>query len=305
MPRRYLLFFAPVVLLATALTATSLAAPTARFSVTPDDPRTGEPVRFDALASSCDAAPCSYTWSDDGPDGPGGTSWPLGTGQDVRFTFRYAGTKRIRLTVRNADGESSATTRAITVAAGPRPDDPDPDADARRRRRRLSPRRPRPRLRRRRLRPQRARRRRSRRRSRRRAAGDAICLADRRATARGRARTRRSSSVPQQAPARTMRFSFGSGDDGVHARRHASTRAARSAAAREHHHPQQRVHRRRSPSPARPPSANILFDGNSHNNISGNATAQPLPGATARPDDPQQPLRGRRLGRRAAGAASR
>ena len=202
MPRRYLLFLAPVVLLATALTATSLAAPTARFSVTPDDPRTGEPVRFDALASSCDAAPCTYTWSDDGPDGAGGTSWPLGTGQDVRFTFRFAGTKRVRLTVRNADGESSATTRAITVAAGPRPDDPDPNAPT-----------PTPTPRRAHADP--------RRRSRASptecdrtatpsnvasqvsaaSAGAAICLQPG-ITRTGRARTSRSSSVPQQAPAR-------------------------------------------------------------------------------------------------------
>jgi hypothetical protein len=126
MPRRYLLFLAPVVLLATALTATSLAAPTARFTVTPDDPRTGEAVRFDASASGCDAAPCTYTWSDDGPDGAGGTSWTLGSGAQLSFTFRRPGTKHVRLTVRNADGETTGAVRSLAVVAGPRPDAPDP-----------------------------------------------------------------------------------------------------------------------------------------------------------------------------------
>ena len=122
MPRRILLFLAPVALLATALTATSVAAPSARFSVAPGDPYVGERVQFDAAATACRDAPCTYSWSDEGPDGPGGTGWALGSGPELGFTFRIAGTKYVRLTVRNAAGETSSTVRAVTVAAGTRPE---------------------------------------------------------------------------------------------------------------------------------------------------------------------------------------
>ena len=113
MPRRILLFLAPVALLATALTATSVAAPSARFSVAPGDPYVGERVQFDAAATACRDAPCTYSWSDEGPDGPGGTGWALGSGPELGFTFRIAGTKYVRLTVRNAAGETSSTVRAV------------------------------------------------------------------------------------------------------------------------------------------------------------------------------------------------
>ena len=123
--------------------ATATAATNASFTYAPSSPETGESVSFDASSSTCDDEPCTYRWADDGGDGAGGTQWPLGTGETLRFTFRNVGTKRVRLTVTDDDGVSDSTMRTFAVAApGPDPG-PSPSPVARARARRRTRRRPR------------------------------------------------------------------------------------------------------------------------------------------------------------------
>jgi hypothetical protein len=91
-------------------------------------------VTFDATDSTCQATPCTYTWVDDGFDGPGGSQWPLGNGRTLSFTFRGASVKNVRLTVADADGDTDTTLHAITVAtppvtAPPPTDNPPPPTD--------------------------------------------------------------------------------------------------------------------------------------------------------------------------------
>jgi hypothetical protein len=92
-------------------------APTASFSYAPTSPVTGQAVTFDATVSTCSATPCTYTWEDDGTDGSGGTQWPLGTGTSKSFTFSEAGTKLVRLTVQDAQGQAATTMKSITVSS--------------------------------------------------------------------------------------------------------------------------------------------------------------------------------------------
>jgi hypothetical protein len=110
-----------------AVSAPALAAPTARYTYSPANPVAGQAVTFDASTSTCTPAPCTYSWADDGSDGPGGSQWPLGSGQKLTFTFKNAGTKNVRLTVRDNAGVSHATMKTITVAqAGSTPPPPPP-----------------------------------------------------------------------------------------------------------------------------------------------------------------------------------
>jgi hypothetical protein len=95
------------------------STPTARFTSSPASPVTGEPVTFDAADSTCDDTPCTYTWVDDGYDGPGGAQWPLGNGSTLSFTFREASVKNVRLTVTDADGDTDTTLHPITVTTAP------------------------------------------------------------------------------------------------------------------------------------------------------------------------------------------
>ncbi len=96
--------------------------PTAAYSYSPSAPAVGQAVSFDASASVCDDAPCTYAWVDDGTDGPGGTDWSLGSGKTMSFTFNDSGTKSVRVTVTDADGDSATTMKAITVGSAPAPD---------------------------------------------------------------------------------------------------------------------------------------------------------------------------------------
>jgi hypothetical protein len=96
--------------------ATADAAPTAQFSVSPSAPQAGQKVAF-AASNGCDRRPCTYNWTDLGPDGPGGADWPLGTGSSLSFVFSQAGNKWVQLTVRNARGQTAQTTKTIKVAA--------------------------------------------------------------------------------------------------------------------------------------------------------------------------------------------
>jgi Bacterial Ig-like domain/PKD domain len=102
-------------------------APVAAFTYSPAAPAVGQAVSFDASSATCDDAPCSYAWVDDGTDGPGGTQWPLGTGKTLSFTFQGEGVKRVRVTVTDADGDTDSTMKAITVGATAPPDNPPSD----------------------------------------------------------------------------------------------------------------------------------------------------------------------------------
>jgi hypothetical protein len=97
--------------------------PTAAYTYAPASPTAGHAVSFDASASTCDDAPCTYTWEDDGTDGPAGAQWPLGTGKAVSFTFQDAGVKNVRVTVADADGDTATTMQPVTVAAAAPPPD--------------------------------------------------------------------------------------------------------------------------------------------------------------------------------------
>ena len=89
-------------------------APTASFTFSPASPVTGQAVTFDATASSCGAAPCTYTWAD---DPPGGGSFALGTGQTLSFTFQVVGTKYVTLTMTDAQNRSATVEHDVVVAA--------------------------------------------------------------------------------------------------------------------------------------------------------------------------------------------
>ena len=102
--------------------------PVAAYAYTPASPTVGRAVSFDASGATCDDTPCTYTWEDDGGDGPAGDQWPLGSGRTMSFTFQEVGVKNVRLTVTDADGDTATTMKAIAVgAAAPPPDTTAPD----------------------------------------------------------------------------------------------------------------------------------------------------------------------------------
>ena len=91
--------------------------PVAAYTYSPAAPTTGQAVSFDASSATCDDAPCTYTWQDDGGDGPAGDQWSLGSGKTMSFTFQGAGVKNVRVNVTDVDGDMATTMKAITVAA--------------------------------------------------------------------------------------------------------------------------------------------------------------------------------------------
>ncbi|HEX6698021.1 MAG TPA: Ig-like domain-containing protein [Solirubrobacteraceae bacterium] len=97
--------------------------PVAAYTSTPASPSVGEAVSFDASSATCADTPCTYTWEDDGGDGPAGDQWPLGSGKTMSFTFQEAGVKNVRVTVADADGDTATTMKAITVGAATPPAD--------------------------------------------------------------------------------------------------------------------------------------------------------------------------------------
>jgi hypothetical protein len=101
--------------------------PVAAYTYAPTAPAAGQAVSFDAASATCDDAPCTYTWEDDGPDGAGGKQWPLGNGRTMTFTFQEAGAKYVRVAVTDADGDTDSTRKTITVASPPPPDTTPPD----------------------------------------------------------------------------------------------------------------------------------------------------------------------------------
>lgn len=102
--------------------------PVAAFTDSPDPSAPGQAVTFDATTTTCDDTPCTYVWEDDGPDGAGGTQWPLGTGQTLSFTFQDPGTKSVRLTVTDVDGDTDTVMHPHEVSTTqPPPDTTPPD----------------------------------------------------------------------------------------------------------------------------------------------------------------------------------
>ena len=94
------------------------APPTAEFTFSPTSPVTGEQVSFNSTGA-CAATPCTYTWEDDGPDGPGGTQWPLGSGETLQYTFSDAGVKKVRLTVTDGISRPATVQHDVTVSEAP------------------------------------------------------------------------------------------------------------------------------------------------------------------------------------------
>jgi hypothetical protein len=122
--RRFAIAFAFAIMTIVTATATAAGGPIARFTWTPTSPAGGQSVHFDATTSSCPTAPCTYSWADDGPDGPGGTQWPLGSGQTLDFTFGDAGTKYVRLTVTDRRNRSATVEHDVVVSQAPPPPPP-------------------------------------------------------------------------------------------------------------------------------------------------------------------------------------
>jgi hypothetical protein len=87
---------------------------TAAYGYSPQNPSVGETVRFDASPSTCSSS-CTYTWTDDGPDGPGGINWSLGAGAVLERSFGSAGIKYVRLTVTGGDGDTATTMKQVVV----------------------------------------------------------------------------------------------------------------------------------------------------------------------------------------------
>jgi len=98
--------------------STGPATDTASFTFSPSSPVTGQAVTFNASTSTCASAPCTYVWDDDGPDGSAGSSWPLGSGQVLTSTFQGAGTKYVRLTITDANGQTATIEHNAVVGYG-------------------------------------------------------------------------------------------------------------------------------------------------------------------------------------------
>jgi hypothetical protein len=82
--------------------------PTAAFTFSPSSPTTGQQVTFNASTSTCTNTPCSYSWSDRGTS--------LGTGQTLNFTFQFAETKQVTLTITDARGATASVEHDVIVS---------------------------------------------------------------------------------------------------------------------------------------------------------------------------------------------
>jgi sugar lactone lactonase YvrE len=79
--------------------------PTAEFTISPSPSQAGQVVTLD-WTGTCTAGPCTLAWVDEGPDGDGGSSSPLGSGDPRTVTFSGAGTRFIELTVTDGLGRA-------------------------------------------------------------------------------------------------------------------------------------------------------------------------------------------------------
>jgi dipeptidyl aminopeptidase/acylaminoacyl peptidase len=89
------------------------APPVASFTVTPPAADVGETVTFDASASTDDRGIVEYSWDFDG-DGTFDAE-----GQVAQFSYVAAGPYEAMLRVRDAAGQTDATTRTVAVAEEP------------------------------------------------------------------------------------------------------------------------------------------------------------------------------------------
>jgi hypothetical protein len=94
--------------------------PTAEFRIIPSPSNPGQQVTFD-WTGSCPANPCSFVWEDEGSDGPGGSDWPLGTGDPMTFTFSGLGTKFIHIVVTDDLGRTAEARKNHQVVEPPPP----------------------------------------------------------------------------------------------------------------------------------------------------------------------------------------
>jgi PKD repeat protein len=86
--------------------------PSASFEAEPTSAVVGEPVTFDASASSDpDGSITRYAWDFDGDS----TIEVAGSSATVTHTFDVSGEQTVRLTVTDDSGEAATTTRTITV----------------------------------------------------------------------------------------------------------------------------------------------------------------------------------------------
>ncbi len=85
--------------------------PVAAYTYSPASPVVGSAVSFDGSSSTCSASPCSYRWTDD-VDGS-----VLGTGAAISYTFQQAGTKKVRLTMTDAQSRSASVEHDVVVSA--------------------------------------------------------------------------------------------------------------------------------------------------------------------------------------------
>ena len=90
------------------------SGPVARFSYSPTAPTTGQQVTFNGSATNC-AAPCTYSYVDVTSSGTG--DYPLATSENFTYTFQDAGTKYVKLTVKNRKGQTSTVQHNINVSA--------------------------------------------------------------------------------------------------------------------------------------------------------------------------------------------
>ena len=91
--------------------ATAESAPKARFKVKPRSPVVGKPTRLDARSSKCKR--CRYRWHR--LQGKRARKLGKGRGRVLRYRFRSAGVKRIRLTVIERNGRRHRRTRKVRV----------------------------------------------------------------------------------------------------------------------------------------------------------------------------------------------
>ena len=104
--------------------ASSLPAPVANFSVTPDPAVRNSPTTFTSTGT-CPDVPCTYRWFHGPPD-----SEPIGTGQTASFTYKGpAGERTVELRVTDQTNRTASVTKTFDLIDAPPPPDNDADDD--------------------------------------------------------------------------------------------------------------------------------------------------------------------------------
>jgi hypothetical protein len=104
--------------------ASSLPAPMANFSVSPDPAVRNSPTLFTSTGT-CPDVPCTYEWFHGPPD-----SEPIGTGQTASFTYKGpAGERTVELRVTDQANRTASVTKTFDLVDAPPPPDNDADDD--------------------------------------------------------------------------------------------------------------------------------------------------------------------------------